>query len=313
MTEAPLPGGALYFVGVRCQFQCRGCGRLSPLDQIDLDGLVRCALCGLTQAYDPTVWTDALATAQAVGDLARGEGLHPHPTWSLLTNPFHDVGRTRATHLITLSGVSQRGGLDVQRSLRMTVGPGHPLCHHCQTPLAVDIPGEGRATTRCPRCGTELHYGISAPVLRAGHGLRAVLAEAHRDEIREARTVDAAGVVGLSCPGCGAPLPVEGHARTVACSFCHLVSRIPGEFAVAAAEAPPTPFWLAFGGPSPLRAQLEDPTGDGAAPIRPAPVATVTRAGFWLRLFPSLVVAGGLTLVVGLVLFLLVRAGLIPV
>ncbi len=308
--EAPAPTRELFCVGVRCQFQCRGCGRLAPLDDVDLDGLVRCALCGLTQAWDASAWRDALAQAHALGDLAGGEGLHAHPTWALANNPFHDVGRTRATFLTTFTGTAREGGLDVHRSLRMMAGPGHPLCDRCHTPVEITLPGEGRASTRCPRCAQTRGYALTAGVLRVAEGLRAVLADGHRDEVKEARTTDA-GAVGLACPGCGAPLPVAGHARTVACSFCHLVSRIPGEFAVGAAEAPPTPFWLVYSGPSLARGHLENPSGDDAVPIRPAPVGTVTRAGFLLRLIPSVVIAGGVTAVVGVALFLLMRAGFI--
>lgn len=313
VVDAPSPTGRQYFVGVRCQFQCRGCGRLAPLDEIDLDGLVRCALCGLTQAYDATVWAEAIGHAHALGDLAGGEGLFPHTRWAIPRNPFHDLGRSRATVVTTLTGVAQRGGLEVQRSLRMVAGPGHPLCSRCHAPVLVESRGEGRAQTRCTGCGNTLGYAVPAGVLRVDRGLVAVLAEGHRDELHEARTLDAGAgaAVGLGCPGCGAPLKVEGHARTVTCAFCHLVSRIPGEFGVGAREAPPTPFWLVFSGPSAQRGELERPSGSESGGIRPAPVGTKGGAGAWMRLLPSVVVAGGITVVVGVALFVLMRAGIV--
>ena len=102
-VEAPARGGALYFVQATCQFQCRGCARLAPLDTVDLDGTVRCVLCGLKQAYDPGTWKEGLAWAHGVGDLADGEGLHPSETWAIgAENPHRDLGRTAATDVLTV-------------------------------------------------------------------------------------------------------------------------------------------------------------------------------------------------------------------
>src|SRR5260221_8760495 len=68
-----------YWVAVRCTFQCRSCNFAAPLDQLDIDGSVECAYCGLRQRFEPSTWTEALEFAHAVGDLSgpEPEGRYP--------------------------------------------------------------------------------------------------------------------------------------------------------------------------------------------------------------------------------------------
>lgn len=303
---APGPRGALYFVAARCQFQCRGCGRLAPLDEVDVSGVVRCVLCGLGQAFDPGAWRDALAFAHAVGDLAGGEGVHPDRRWSVaLANPHAEVGRACATARLTTSGARVVGGLEVTRSLRMVAAPGHPLCA-CGEPLQVDPSGEGALRTRCAGCGANAAYDVPAAVVGACGGLRGVIAEGRRADLGDARTLD--GAVGLSCGGCGAPLRPTPGATTVECAFCHLVSRVPRELVPLRADVAPTPFWLVFSGPSMARRELL--RGEtNALPIRTAPEVPVSG---WRGFLASVVVAGGMLAGTGIVLFVLLRLGLVP-
>ncbi|MDP2310960.1 MAG: hypothetical protein Q8P18_33380 [Pseudomonadota bacterium] len=319
IERAPAPRGPLYFVQVRCQFQCRGCGRLAPLDAVETGGLARCASCALTQAVDPGGWQEGLAFAHAVGDLASaggasGDGLHPNARWAIGDrNPHRRIGVEQASDTLILDGTRRMDGMEVRRTLRLRAAPGHPLCEGCHAPLQIDLAAEGQARTRCPGCGTTARYDVSAGVLAACHGLRGVLADAQREDLSDARTAEDGGVVALSCPGCGAPLRVEGHSHTAACPFCHLVCRIPSAApSASAADVPPTPFWLLFGGPSARRQQLERPFEDGAGAItQPVPVSAATGLRRWLGLLPTVVVAGGMTIGTGVVLFVLMRMGLV--
>lgn len=314
VTKAPERRGALYFVQLRAQFQCRGCGRLAPLDAVELGGLARCASCGLTQAVDPGTWPEGLAFAHAVGDLAVGEGLHPHPRWAVGdANPHRAIGVDAASEVLMLDGVRRVDGLEVRRTLRLRAASGHPLCDTCHTPLQVDLASEGQARTRCPGCGASARYDVPAGVLAACRGLRGVLADAQREDLSDARSAVDDGIVALSCPGCGAPLRVEGHAHTAVCPFCHLTCRIPSTApAASAAEVSPVPFWVLYGGPSARRRELERPTdGDALTIDLPPPVPAPTGLRAWLGLVPVAVVAGGMTIATGSVMFILMRMGLL--
>ncbi|MFN7143952.1 MAG: zinc finger domain-containing protein, partial [Myxococcota bacterium] len=125
-------------------------------------------------------------------------------------------------------------------------------------------------------------------------------------DLGDARTLD--GAVGLSCGGCGAPLRPAPGAHTVECAFCHLVSRVPRELVPLRADVAPTPFWLAFSGPSMLRRELVRGE-EGAVPIRTA--AEVPGSG-WRGFAASVVVAGGMLAGTGVVLFVLLRLGIVP-
>ncbi len=307
--RAPERRGGAYFVWIRCRFQCRGCGRLAPLDEIEVGGVARCVLCGLTQAFDPSAWREALAFAHGVGDLAGGEGLHPDARWAIgLANPHAEIGITRASTPLVVSGTGTVGGVAVSRSLHVRAAPGHPLCGTCRSPLQVDRVAEGQLQARCAECGASARYDVSAAVVAACHGLRGVMSEGGRAGLQEARTVREAGVVGLSCPGCGAPLRATGAARTVECAFCHLVSRVPGELAATGEDREPAALWLLLSGPSAARRALLQ-GGDGAAAFRAVPELPTS---FWRSFLPSAVVAGGMTGVVGLLLFVLLRSGIVP-
>lgn len=309
-TDAPTPTASAYLVWTRARFQCRGCGRLSALDAIVMDGTARCVLCGLVQAFDVGAWRAALAHAHAVGDLAGGEGRSPHPRWSLgAANPHRDIGVRRALDTLTLSGAGQVDGVAVSRALRVQVAPGHPLCDVCAEPLELSTPSEGRIGTRCRTCATSALYEVDAGVLAACHGLRGVISEATRAEVREARTqLDTAGLQALSCPSCSAPLKWNGKGRIVDCTFCHATVRVPAS-ETATADVEPTPMWLLFSGPSAERRALQK--GTDKAQILAAEEIKLTGVRRWLALVPAAIVASGMLAVTGLGLFFLIRLGLL--
>src|SRR5687768_8175247 len=104
--------GGVEWVAIECEFQCRACGHLSPLNQLDVDGSVRCLLCGLDQAFAQSSWRLALDAAHALADLggAGAEGQHPHPALSIAAENPHLSART-ATH--TQSGIVIERGMQV--------------------------------------------------------------------------------------------------------------------------------------------------------------------------------------------------------
>lgn len=303
-VRALAPRTSGYFVQLKARFQCRGCGRLAPLDAVELTGTARCALCGLVQAFDPGAWREALGFAHGVGDLADGEGLHPDPRWSVgLANPHADVTRQRAVEHHVVGGSAVVGGAAIERSLHVEAAPGHPRCPKCRGSLDVTAESVGRLRATC-ECGHEARYDVSAAVLGACRGLRGLLGEPARADLQEARAVEQNGVVALACPGCGAPLRALGAARTIECGHCHLVARFPGDAPATGQDREPAPFWCLFDGPSGRRAALL--RGAGEEPIRPVPEAP---GSLWRGLLPAAVVGGGATAAVGLVLFVLLRLG----
>jgi len=257
------PSTDLVWVAVRSQFQCRSCGHLSPLNHLDTDGSVDCLRCGLNQAFDVSSWHAALEHAHAVGDLAGPdpEGRHPHASLSIAAvNPLRDVGVTRATAGLALSGTRVAGAMTLQRSLRIDAGPGHPVCRRCQVPVSVSVSPQ-RIQSSCPRCHEVAVYGLPPKVSALAPALRAAIADDHRTDREAARLEadDSQGAVAIKCPSCSAPLDVDGRARYVRCGFCHTSSRIPDRtiFRLLGDSAHVEVWWLAFEGPSPLRHALE--------------------------------------------------------
>jgi hypothetical protein len=167
----------------------------------------------------------------------------------------------------------------------------------------------GQIQTRCTGCLATARFDVSDDVLDTCAGLRGVLCEATRADLRAARTVmQGARVVGVTCPTCGSSLSPEAGQRTVECTYCHAVSRVPGGDAISPREREPEPIWFAFSGPSALREALESgedtPADIQRAPEEPVPI---------LRTFaPAALLSGGVTLATGLLLFILIRARAIP-
>jgi len=261
-----------YWVAVRCQFQCRSCGHLSPLDHLDTDGTVVCLRCGLSQAFDVDQWAQGIAHAHAVGDLAgpNAEGRHPNPRVPIAgRNPFKEIGIAHTSAELAQSGFSVSGGMMHTQSLRVDASPGAPLCDHCRRPLIVQMMSRTRSTVRCVPCGSEVDYELPQRAADTSGFLMATIAEELSTGRTEAKVDQpvAGGAIALRCPHCDAPMSITGTSQIVNCEFCHASSRIPGAALHSLGFADPRPlvWWMMFSGRSEKRRELEnarDPTPD---------------------------------------------------
>lgn len=235
----PLPrDDKTYWVAVRCRFQCRSCGHISPLDHLDMDGSVTCLRCGLDQHFDVASWNQGLDHAMRVGLLAGKHG------------KYALVGQTSSTLEHVQSGMKIEAGMVKLLSLRVSAGPGHPLCQQCRVPLVVEVEGDV-ATSRCPTCGTGMRCVLPQQARRACKAVRAVLAEelaSDRPSAKVEGNSHAAGAVAITCPHCSAPLRVTGSASIVTCEYCRTSSRIPRRTMFQLGHDHPVPqvWWLQF-------------------------------------------------------------------
>lgn len=264
VLAAPTLDDGSYPVAVRCHFQCRSCGHMSPLNQLDLDGTVRCLRCGLDQVFDVGSWTAALGHTHAVGDLAGPdpEGRHPHPRVSIEgDNPLASIGRYRTSARLSQTGSSVEDGMVVPRSLRIDASPGHPLCPNCHVPLALQAAG-GSVSTRCPDCQRTASYDLDPRARRLCPGLQGAVAEEQRsDQLRiQVAENGAEGASVIRCPGCGAAMTGVGDTPTVRCEFCQTVARVPGQVRHQLFDHEPDveTWWLLFQGPSARRREIEE-------------------------------------------------------
>ncbi|MFT3775709.1 MAG: hypothetical protein QM820_60960 [Minicystis sp.] len=259
-TRAQVPAQSLdtFWVAVRCAFTCNSCKFLAPLDNLDADGAVECAHCGLRQRFDVPSWTAALDFAHAVGDLAgpQPEGRNPHPTlWIGSENPYAEAGKTHAFER-TESGV-----------LAIDAAPGHPVCRRCHVPVAVTVTAPGAAETRCPTCGDTARYAIADDARKLSGALVAVIADEHRnDRLRAQAVATQAGVMALKCPSCGAPLGLPDSGGVATCTFCKAACIVPARVRTRARNETPEPdvWWILFQGASAKRRDLEAPSEPAA-------------------------------------------------
>jgi hypothetical protein len=72
----------------------------------------------------------------------------------------------------------------------------------------------------------------------------------------------AGGAVALKCPGCGAPLTLQGADRAQTCPFCRVTCMVPWRKLARMRNEVPAPeiWWLLMSGPSPGRMALESPS-----------------------------------------------------
>lgn len=243
----------LLVVGVRCRFQCRGCGHLAPLDRLDVDGTVRCQRCGLEQAFDVSSWREALIFAHGVADLAgpEPEGRFRDPCFDLSeSNPHRATGVKAVWETFAVSGEVRQGASVLQRSLEIRAHPGRPLCA-CGGVYDLRRVRDG-VEARCTQCDKTEHARVEPDAGRFNGALRATLssAAANPDATR-----GLTGSMGYSCPGCGAPLKVGPGATVATCDFCKLSSKVnvPGG---TGEDRPPAVWWLVFEGGSLERARL---------------------------------------------------------
>jgi hypothetical protein len=316
------PPGEGIWVAVRCAFTCNQCRFPAPLDALDASGAAECASCGLRQRFDLDAWREALDFAHAVGDLAgpAPEGRHPHPTlWIGSENPYAGVGDTRT--------FERKEGISTN-ALSVDAAPGHPVCGACRLPLSSRVTGAGAVTTECPQCGERASYALSDEARHLSGSLLGAVASEHRTDRPRARTTATqAGVVALTCPGCGAPLSIGPGGRLQVCPFCQASCIVPARSLSRARQDAPAPeiWWLLFQGASRLRRALEAPTTDGdgdagslkaaalarlkpgpqSAPVGEAPgvyEAPEIRGVYWPQVGLTLL-AGGVAVAVGFALY----------
>lgn len=254
----------MYWVSVRCEFQCRACGHLSPLNFLDLDGSVRCLRCGLDQAFARASWEQVLEHAHSVGDLAgSAEGREPHALYSIAgENPFAAVRSARHTQ----SGFVTERGMQIPTSVQLQADLDPPTCDGCQSALIIQRGGPGEVRTTCSRCSATRSYQLPAEAPKIAPGIVGVIASEHRSDCPATRVQDDVarpGAIAVLCPACGGQLSPTRDSPFATCGFCRTTSRIPQKtlFRVGGEMAKPERFWLAFQGPSLLRKKLErDPS-----------------------------------------------------
>jgi hypothetical protein len=250
-----------YWVAVKCGFTCNQCKFLAPLDGLDADGAVDCAHCGLRQRFEVSAWHDALEFAHATGDLAGPdpEGRSPHPSiWIGDENDYAKVGVTRTFVQPKNAGLH----VDIQAA------PGHPVCKRCRVPLTATLTGPGAVSTRCPTCGDEARYQLTDAARQTYSALVAAVADEHRADRPRAQPMPTqAGVVAIRCPGCGAPLQVQGQDKVQTCTYCKASCFVAGKTMARFHNTTPEPevWWILFRGVSTERERLTAAAPDTAA------------------------------------------------
>lgn len=268
LTLAPARADGGYWARVECEFECRGCAAMVPLNHLEVDSGVRCARCGLDQPIDRAVWTTALQYAQGVADLSgpnpegRDSALNAARLSIAATNPCAAIGVTKSHVEETFRG---------ELALHVTVSPGHPLCARCNTPieLTVEAPEHGgrtsstdeySATSRCPGCHERAIFGLPDAARALCPSLSAVVATEHRiDRVLVASDpMESSRPLAIRCPSCAAPVVAEGDSRFVTCGACKTSARIPERTWLRMLPSPPKPepMWLLFRGPSAMRQKL---------------------------------------------------------
>jgi hypothetical protein len=286
---APRQDQTGYWVAVRCTFQCRSCAFAAPLDQLDIDGSVECAYCGLRQRFEPSTWTEALYFAHAVGDLAGPgpEGRHPDPgLWIGPVNPFRDTGETLTFSEFRQSGFEMSDGMSIPKSLQIQAAPGFPVCARCRVTLGVQVMQGGRTTTTCPSCAETATFALPDRARAFGDVLIAVVAQEHRVNRLNATQIapSQSGVSALLCPHCGAPLALHGADRTIKCQFCSAFCRVPGSFLIRSGQQniEPEIWWMLFNGPSRKRRELESAAGADSVLLELPPLEKGVSYKQWL-------------------------------
>lgn len=248
-----------YFTRVLAHLLCRSCGQRSPLNALDVDGMVTCVRCGLTQAYDVSVWSEALETAHGVSDLA-----FPKPEGrfatagdpSIADHPAAAVGKSRSALSFDASSVTMDGAVMRTRSLSLEASPGHPLCETCTTPLVAHVEGQ-HLRIGCEACNTVMRYALPTPIAPIENWPAGIYADDCCVDRPDASMVESAGgAVAIKCPTCNAALEARVEQHFVTCNYCRTACRIPSRtlWALHTDKVEAKPFWLLFEGPSRMRA-----------------------------------------------------------
>lgn len=246
-------------------FQCRSCGLRSTLDSLCVEGEVDCSRCGTTQAFDVDQWADSLKHAHDVADLSGpppgGQGSLRHRVPLKGSNPYASLGvrNTFAEHAQNGMTISAAGV--TQRSLRVKVTTGHPVCPKGHGPVVVELDGSGSARVTCATCNEPATYLLPSKASSLASGCVGVIDDEHRQDrplVRVEPSSGGGGAVALACPRCNASLPATQASSVVTCQFCNTVSYLPRRaFNKLNKDRKSKPFWLLFRGPSPKRIHPE--------------------------------------------------------
>jgi hypothetical protein len=275
-------GNAVWACIVECDVECRACGLRTPVRGLHMAGEISCERCGQIQAFEPNQWREALGHAHEVVVF---HGRRAMETPQSVTDEFHPellakrrtelaaIGFTTATaELIQGKVIARPAGF----TMRLKVGPGHPLCAQCREPLGAGLDEGGRMQTVCARCGDLALYGLPQGAREIYRPVRGTIAMEQRIDRAPAK-VDrsAGGLVALRCPNCGAAISLGSSSDVVTCSHCNKSSAVPRQALARPGVAPLfTAFWVLLEAPynryerlSPGELQWER----GALAGRPAP------------------------------------------
>ncbi len=277
--EVPQP--KLLFAAIKMEFTCRGCGLWSPLDELDVDGAVRCARCGLDQKFHEKWWKRVLGLAHAVADLygEHPEGRKPYAIAVDGVNPFAAPAQRYSG--IRVAPLEAEAWADwLPENLRAWVAPGRPIGPDSGEPYNVVVEGPGVLYVRTSR-GESGRYVVSPSVGKLHRGLLGAIADEHRADREEPDVAAAVEARAIRCGSCGASLPFDGELKLVRCSYCTSVVHVPARLRHAMQKDPrPDLWWLVFEGRSPYRAYLERhprTSGQkGERPVEDPPVAVPT-------------------------------------
>lgn len=258
VREVPTNDSVGVFVRATASFRCRSCGQRSAFEGFDVDGTVDCDHCGMTQAYDLGVWSEAFRFVHGLTDLGRSPATDPD-TLAGMQNPFAEAGETRAVYTFTTSGLTTVDGVQRTASLDLSVALAHPLCPRCQGVLELRD-ASGLLETACTACGDRASYRVPESPYRIQPLPTAVVEGSARSDAAPVKVEGDAGALAIRCPSCSASLAATGTDSLIACTYCRTLCRIPARtlHALRPKGAAPAPFFVAFRGSSLLRRKLQD-------------------------------------------------------
>jgi hypothetical protein len=235
--------GVHHWVAIECTFHCGSCGFTVPLNQLDTDGTVKCARCGVEQPFEVRQWVDALWSAHAVGEL------------------FGDAGKgiDDAISLLGTERVSLAFGPTAPNGFTLTASPGHPLCEVCHSLVQVKSSDDGHIAITCG-CGASSRYSIPEAARKmTKRALDAVIADEHRIDHAPVKVEETPTAIDVRCPNCQAALPASDESKFVECKYCKVVSRIPDLhwFRFSGKEPKPEVMWLRFNGRSKMHERFD--------------------------------------------------------
>ncbi len=166
-TASRSPDGTAW-AWMECWLDC-GCGAIVPLTPAMVGTDLACGHCGQAYRIETHDWQEALELAHGVIDLSPPD---PHGRNVELGahNPFAQIGVTETFARLPGDIVAASG------PVQLRAAPGLPLCPRCSTALTIRLPGQGRATTECPRCGDREVFAVPTVLQRAMADLHTVLA-----------------------------------------------------------------------------------------------------------------------------------------